>query len=156
MLLEIILVKHLSLGSPIRSYPVFLQTAYAGGEEGGLPPSGPMATLSCTVCPISPSGVDLQYVDFSQCLTFIRFLAPDFPHLPDVLADATRRHPDRTETHRGLDSTISTLTELLLVIFQTQVSHLMSAFSGGSWQQRQKTSANGTHQRRGAGNISGF
>ena len=50
-------------------------------------------------------------------LTTVR--ANDFPHLPDVLADATRRHPDRTETPRGLDSTLSPLTELLLVFLPT-------------------------------------
>lgn len=45
----------------------------------------------------------------------LRFLSPNFPHLPDVLADVTRHKGDSRDTPRGLESSISPLTELLLV-----------------------------------------
>ena len=49
----------------------------------------------------------------------LRFLAPDFPLLPDVLADMTsRRQGDKNSeagSSRGLESSLSPLTELLLV-----------------------------------------
>ena len=78
-----------------------------------------MVTWSSIVFPISHSGSGFIIATYplgkSSYLLTIRFLAPDFPLLPDVLADATRRHPDRSETPRGLDSTLSPLTELLMV-----------------------------------------